>query len=56
MTVLLYVGMFVASVVITLAGCHLFTNGIEWLGKRLNISEGAVGSVFAAVGDRKSVV
>ena len=32
------------------AGCHLFTNGIEWLGKRLNISEGAVGSVFAAVG------
>ncbi|MGC3975242.1 MAG: hypothetical protein QM771_12790 [Nitrospira sp.] len=50
MTVLLYVGMFVASVVITLAGCHLFTNGIEWLGKRLNISEGAVGSVFAAVG------
>ena len=50
MTVLLYVGLFVASVVITLAGCHLFTNGIEWLGKRLNISEGAVGSVFAAVG------
>lgn len=49
-TILLYVGMFVASVVITLAGCHLFTNGIEWLGKRLNISEGAVGSVFAAVG------
>ena len=50
MTILLYVGMFVASVVITLAGCHLFTNGIEWLGKRLHISEGAVGSVFAAVG------
>lgn len=50
MTVLFYVGMFVASVVITLAGCHLFTNGIEWLGKRQHISEGAVGSVFAAVG------
>lgn len=50
MTILFYVGMFVASVVITLAGCHLFTNGIEWLGKRLKISEGAVGSVFAAVG------
>ena len=50
MTVLWYVLLFVASVVITLAGCHLFTNGIEWLGKRLNISEGAVGSVFAAVG------
>lgn len=50
MTVLWYVLMFAASVVITLAGCHLFTNGIEWLGKRLNISEGAVGSIFAAVG------
>ena len=50
MTILLYAGLFLASVVITLAGCHLFTNGIEWLGKRLNISEGAVGSVFAAVG------
>ncbi|MBI4003246.1 MAG: sodium:calcium antiporter [Nitrospira defluvii] len=50
MTVLGYVLLFVASVIITLAGCHLFTNGIEWLGKRLNISEGAVGSVFAAVG------
>ncbi|GMV51374.1 MAG: hypothetical protein NBKEAIPA_02020 [Nitrospirae bacterium] len=50
MTILLYLGMFVASVVITLAGCHLFTNGIEWLGKRLHISEGAVGSIFAAVG------
>ena len=50
MTILFYAGLFLASVIITLAGCHLFTNGIEWLGKRLNISEGAVGSVFAAVG------
>ena len=50
MTILLYVGLFVASVVVTLAGCHLFTNAIEWLGKRLNISEGAVGSVCAAGG------
>ncbi len=49
-TILLYAGLFLASVIITLAGCQLFTNGIEWLGKRLNISEGAVGSVFAAVG------
>jgi cation:H+ antiporter len=49
-TILFYAGLFLASVIITLAGCHLFTNGIEWLGKRLNISEGAVGSVFAAVG------
>ncbi|WP_447977911.1 sodium:calcium antiporter [Candidatus Nitrospira bockiana] len=50
MTVLLYVLMFGASVVITLGGCALFTNGIEWLGKRLKVPEGAVGSIFAAVG------
>jgi cation:H+ antiporter len=50
MSVVLYALLFVASVVITLGGCALFTNGIEWLGKRLHVSEGAVGSVFAAVG------
>ncbi len=50
LTILTYAGLFAASVVITLGGCHLFTNGIEWLGKRLKVSEGAVGSVFAAVG------
>ncbi len=50
MTVLGYVALFIASVVITLAGCTLFTNGIEWLGKRMKVSEGAVGSIFAAVG------
>ncbi len=50
MSVGLYALLFVASVVITLGGCALFTNGIEWLGKRLHVSEGAVGSVFAAVG------
>lgn len=30
--------------------CAGFTNAIEWLGHRLNLSEGVVGSVFAAVG------
>ncbi|MEB3286923.1 MAG: hypothetical protein VKJ04_05425 [Vampirovibrionales bacterium] len=30
--------------------CSWFTNGIEWTGKRFNLSEGAVGSVLAAVG------
>lgn len=29
---------------------ELFTNGIEWLGQRLQLSEGVVGSVLAAVG------
>ena len=50
MTVLLYVLAVIASVFITLGGCHLFTNAIEWLGKRLGVSEGAVGSIFAAIG------
>ena len=50
MTLLLYGLLFVASVVITLGACALFTNAIEWLGKRLNLSEGAVGSVLAAIG------
>ena len=50
MTVLTSVALVFASVVITLVGCTLFTNGIEWLGKRMKVSEGAVGSIFAAVG------
>lgn len=50
MTVLLYSGLFFLSVVVTLGGCALFTNAIEWIGKRFNLSEGAVGSVLAALG------
>jgi cation:H+ antiporter len=38
------------SLAVILVGCDLFTNGIEWAGKRLNLAEGAVGSVLAAVG------
>ena len=36
--------------VIILAGAELFTNGIEWFGRKLELAEGAVGSVLAAVG------
>ncbi|HTL62900.1 MAG TPA: hypothetical protein VL261_14745 [Nitrospira sp.] len=50
MTLLWYVLLFGASVIVTLGACALFTNAIEWLGKRLNLSEGAVGSVLAAIG------
>jgi cation:H+ antiporter len=42
--------LFLLSFVIILVGCQFFTNGIEWVGKRFNLSEGAVGSVLAAVG------
>ena len=33
-----------------LLGAELFTNGIEWVGRKLDLAEGAVGSVLAAVG------
>lgn len=33
-----------------LAGAYLFTNGVEWVGKRLHLSEGVVGSILAGVG------
>ncbi len=35
---------------IILLGAELFTNGIEWFGHKLQLAEGAVGSVLAAVG------
>jgi cation:H+ antiporter len=40
---------FIAALAIILLGAELFTNGIEWFGHRLNLGEGAVGSVLAAV-------
>jgi cation:H+ antiporter len=41
-TLLLFVGI--------IAFCALFTNSVEWMGHRFKLSEGAVGSVLAAVG------
>ena len=40
----------VVSFAVILFGAELFTNGIEWFGRKLNLSEGAIGSVLAAVG------
>ena len=40
----------VAALLIILLGAELFTNGIEWFGRKLGLAEGAVGSVLAAVG------
>lgn len=42
--------MLIVSLAIILMSAEVFTNGVEWLGKKLNLSEGAVGSVLAAVG------
>jgi len=39
----------IASLAIILIAAELFTNGIEWFGHKLNLAEGAVGSVLAAV-------
>ena len=36
--------------VVILLGAELFTNGIEWFGRKLELAEGVVGSVLAAVG------
>jgi cation:H+ antiporter len=38
------------SIAIVLAGALLFTNGVEWLGAKLDLGQGAVGSLLAAVG------
>jgi cation:H+ antiporter len=40
----------VVSFAVILAGALLFTNAVEWIGHRLAIGEGAVGSLLAAVG------
>jgi cation:H+ antiporter len=42
--------MLVVGLVLILIGCDVFTNSIEWLGKKLNLNEGLLGSIFAAVG------
>jgi cation:H+ antiporter len=42
--------MFLLSLGVILVGCEFFTNGVEWAGKKFHLSEGAVGSVLAAVG------
>lgn len=39
-----------ASFAVILAGALLFTNAVEWIGHRLELGEGAVGSLLAAVG------
>lgn len=46
---MVYLGLLL-SLCIILASAEVFTNGIEWLGKKLHLGEGAVGSVLAAVG------
>src|SRR5215218_3826319 len=39
-----------AAFVLIVAGAIGFTNAVEWLGSRLNLGQGAVGGLLAAVG------
>lgn len=38
------------SLTIILFCCELFTNSIEWLGKKMNLGDGVTGSILSAVG------
>src|SRR5919198_2068777 len=39
-----------SSLLVILGGAELFTNGVEWIGEGLGLSEGVVGSILAAIG------
>jgi cation:H+ antiporter len=40
----------IVALLVILASAELFTNSVEWFGRRYSLGEGAVGSVLAAVG------
>jgi len=42
--------MLILSLSLILFACFIFTNAIEWFGKKLNFGQGVVGSVFSAIG------
>ena len=50
MALSLVIGELILAIVFILLAAELFTNAIEWLGKRFALSQGMVGSVLAAVG------
>jgi len=40
----------ILSLFAILASCELFTNSIEWTGKKFKLNKGVTGSILAAVG------
>jgi len=40
----------IVALAVILASAELFTNAVEWFGRRFELGEGAVGSILAAVG------
>jgi cation:H+ antiporter len=49
-SVLPAIALLIASAGLIYFACELFVNGVEWLGRKLSISQTAVGSVLAAFG------
>jgi cation:H+ antiporter len=47
---ILAIALLIAGLALILLAAEFFTNGVEHLGEKLNLGEGAVGSVLAAVG------
>jgi cation:H+ antiporter len=45
-----HIAILTVSFAVILAGSEMFTNGVEWAGHHLSLSEAAVGSLLAAVG------
>ncbi|MCF8010547.1 MAG: sodium:calcium antiporter [Clostridiales bacterium] len=45
-----FISYLLISLGIILIGAAFFTNSVEWFGKKLNLTRGAVGSILAAVG------
>lgn len=41
--------LFFLAIGVILGGAAVFTNGVEWLGRRLGFSDGAIGSILAGV-------
>jgi cation:H+ antiporter len=41
--------LFIVAIGVILGGAAVFTNGVEWLGRRLGISDSAIGSILAGV-------
>jgi len=50
MELILKLAFLLGSLLFIVAAAELFTNAVEWVGKRFDLSQGAVGSVLAAVG------
>ena len=41
--------LFLVAIGVILGGAAVFTNGVEWLGRRLGISDAAIGSILAGI-------